>query len=363
MDADIVDFVVRQLPLSMFPQGGCAGYLNGRNTIVFDRLIDETASRYKVDKKQLRTDFEHVEDTAIDLVATNLWNVQFGRNVFLKPYLSGKFGDKKAKFDPAVNKIVMRAICREELKNIDYSKFTFHNATDGKVLKVRTVNAVGGNIDKAVEIGKGIAFGGDNTQLFINRPDLNPRDRVEYVCTKPDGTEVAGELEVTFSDLHRIDCIWPAEVDDSAVGGKMTFTVYGRCGEDDALPQKACVEDVAVLQGETPPVVPAPTLTGGHSQGHEANEGCMYAGSAFILSGTNLTNGTFRLQYTAVSGTVHDDPVDAQEVTVNEDGTSASLSADAVSGAVESTREGSTITVIAATAGGSASFAAESMAN
>ena len=117
---------------------------------------------------------------------------------------------------------------------------------------------------------------------------------------------------------------------------------------------------VTVLAGETPPVTPAPTLTGGHSQGFEADEGKMHFGSAFILEGTNLGGAAVRLQYTAASGTAHDDPVAAQDVTVNEDGTSLTISLDATNPAVSSTQEGDAITVVVTTAGGTAEFDAES---
>ena len=103
-----------------------------------------------------------------------------------------------------------------------------------------------------------------------------------------------------------------------------------------------------------------PTVTGGHSQGFEADEGKMHFGSAFILEGTNLGGASVRLQYTAASGTVHDDPVAAQDVTVNEDGTSPTIALDATNPAVSSTQEGDDITIVVTTAGGTADFDAES---
>ena len=234
MDADIVNFTVRPLPLSIFPKGGFAGYLEGRPTITFDRLIDETAEFYKRDKRQLKTDFEHVEETAKKLLATYLANVQFGRSTFFKSYLSGNFDYKKSKFDPSKHKIVMRAICREELSGIDFSKFTFHNNTDGKILKVTSVNSVGADDDTSVTVGLDVEINGDNTNLLTERVDLDPKDRVAFSCEKADGTVVAGEAEVRSSSIHRITCAWPEALDASAAGGKVTFTVYGRCGEEDA---------------------------------------------------------------------------------------------------------------------------------
>ena len=259
MDADIVNFTVRPLPLSIFPKGGYAGYLEGRPTITFDRLIDETAEFYKCDKRQLKTDFERVEEMAKKLLAAYLANVQFGRSTFLKSYMNGNFDNKKSKFDPSKHKIVMRAICREELAGIDFSKFTFHNNTEGKMLKVTSVNSVGADDDASVTLGLGVEINGDNTNLLPATAGLDPRDRVEFACEMADGTVVTGEAEVLASSIHRITCAWPAALDASAVGGKVTFTVWGRCGEDDAGQQSASTKSVTVLAGETPPVPPTPT--------------------------------------------------------------------------------------------------------
>ena len=138
----------------------------------------------------------------------------------------------------------------------------------------------------------------------------------------------------------------------------MTLFTHGLLTPDGML--YTLKKKVTVLAGETPPVTPAPTLTGGHSQGFEADEGKMHFGSAFILEGTNLGGAAVRLQYTAASGTAHDDPVAAQDVTVNEDGTSLTISLDATNPAVSSTQEGDAITVVVTTAGGTAEFDAES---
>ena len=56
--------------------------------------------------------------------------------------MGGKFKKSNSQFNPAGHPMNMRAICQKELK-IDFSQWTFHNATDDKALCVDSVNSGG----------------------------------------------------------------------------------------------------------------------------------------------------------------------------------------------------------------------------
>ncbi len=179
-----------------------------------------------------------------------------------------------------------------------------------------------------------------------------------------DGQPVTAECPIVSSSVDCLVVTIPSAFNGEwYVGKKIAFTVTSHCGQEESIPGTA-KHTATLLAGTVPPgpepTVDAPTVTGGHSQGFEADEGKMHFGSAFILEGTNLGGAAVRLQYTAASGTVHDDPVAAQDVTVNEDGTSLTIALDATNPAVSSTQEGDDITIVVTTAGGTAEFDAES---
>ena len=206
MKADVANFNLRQLSDGF--GSGYAGQLEGRPTLDLDRVLDEDVRRYGGDKKQIRTDFEHVLDTAVYLSGAYLANIQLGDYLLLRPFLGGRFPDRRAKFNPSVNKVYLRALIKKELK-VDFSKWTLHNNTDGRTMKASSVNSAGAAVDTEIELRLDIEFNGDWLNLLLDRADLEPRDRVTFSCEKPDGTTVAGELETTYSSLHRITCKWP----------------------------------------------------------------------------------------------------------------------------------------------------------
>ena len=292
MDAHVVNFTLRPLPLSMFPRGGYQGYLEGRPTYTFEMLLAEVNRRYPgTDPKQLRTDAEHLLDTAASLAEERLANVQLGDYILLRPYMGGKFEKANSRFDPAKHSVNLRALCRKELKP-DFSQWTFHNATNEKAMRVDSVNSVGAASDTEVTLGCDLEVNGGNLNLLADRPDLEPKDRVEFHCTKPDGTTLSGEVEVVSSSIHTITCRWPAALDASSVGGMVTFSVYGRCNDPDAMQQTASTREVVILAGEEPPV-PEPTLEKVTAPGHEDDPDWVNKVSRdgqIVILGTGFTN-------------------------------------------------------------------------
>ena len=292
MKIDVADFDLYPIPASIDPDGGYAGRLGGRPTIQFDGVLDEVHRRHGTDKKQLKTDFEHVFDIAAEIASDRLANIQLGQYMLLRPFLGGKFPDRRAKFNPKVNKVYLRAICKKELK-IDYSKWSFHNSTDGRTLKIISCNSAGADVDSMFYLYRDIEFNGDWMQLLLDREDLEPRDRVEYSCEKPDGTTLSGELEVTDTSLHRITCKWPAALDASTVGGTVTFTVYGRCGEDDAVQQQASTKAVAIVEGDEPGPTPVePPLIESVESQNEPEDTVNLGGAYLFVYGDNLDTAT-----------------------------------------------------------------------
>ena len=291
MKADVANFDVYPIPEGFNSDGGYLGRLEGRPTIQLDDILEDAHRLYGSDKKQLRTDFEHVLDLSAQAASDRLANVQLAQYLLLRPFLGGKFLDKRAKFNPKVHKVYLRAICKKELK-IDYSKWSFHNNTEGRAMKVSSVNSAGADVDTEIELRLDIEFNGDWLNLLLDRADLEPRDRVTFSCEKPDGTTVAGELETTYSSLHRITCKWPEALDASTVGCAVTFTVHGRCGEDDAVQQQVTTKPVTIVAaaGGGEPEPAGITLTGVHAPGIEPP--MIHLESGVWFDGTGLDGWT-----------------------------------------------------------------------
>ena len=284
MDAHVVNFTLYPMTGAFAgSEGGYRGYLEGRPTYTFDMLLAEVKRRHpSTDPKQLRTDAEHLFDTAASVAEEQLVNVQFGDYILLRPYMGGKFKKSNSQFNPAEHSVNMRAICRKELK-IDFSQWTFHNATNEKALRVDSVNSVGADRDTEVTLNLDFEINGNNTNLLADLAGLEPKDRVEFACTKPDGTKLSGEVEVVHSSLHTIVCRWPAALDASTVGGTVMFVVYGRCNDPDAFQQTAPTKEVVIVAGETPP---GPTPTGPTVTA--INSGTFLEGGGCVVHGENM---------------------------------------------------------------------------
>ena len=120
--------------------------------------------------------------------------------------------------------------------------------------------------------------------------------------------------------------------------------------------------NVTILPGETPPgpVTPAPTLTAGHTDGHENNPGVMFTDGGFVLTGTNLRNCTWQLGWISKTDEQSHTVTLAGEDVIADSDTQATIIPAALSEAVTDTVMGATIVVTATNAGGSATFNAES---
>ena len=321
MDANSVGFSLIPISPKISSSGGYQGYLEGRPTYDFDRLLDETKLRHpSVDKKQLKTDVEHLFDTAATVAGDDLVNVQIGDYLLLRPYLNGRFDEKGSEYDPAIHSVVQRAICRRELK-VDYAKWTFHNNTPGKKLKVESVNSANADDTKTIKRLRDICLNGANMNMIL------PEDYVEFACTSSDGTQVTGRLDVLHSDVKRITCRWPEALNASTVGGKVSFTVCGRCGDEDAKPQKVTLKKpVTILVGDEPD--PEPPLTGdepevtrGYSSGY-SDPGMIDPNADFIMEGCHLGGASVRIDWTDEGGnernlTVPADEVKAEDETIS----------------------------------------------
>ena len=261
--------------------------------------------------------------------------------------IRGSFPSADAAFDPARNRLLL-ALRLDDALRLDLTDVTPTIITDANLTKLRVDNAMDLEVQKPMNLIHGRhVFRVAGFNMVLSDAGATAYLQNALGTTFP--------LVVDHVTSHQLFTAHTAELLD---GGDYNLVVKSRA-VDAAGPLQTSFRRVKYLRVEDP-VTPAPTLTGGHSQGFEADEGKMHFGSAFILEGTNLGGASVRFQYTAASGTVHDDPVAAQDVTVNEDGTSLTIALDATNPAVSSTQEGDDITIVVTTAGGTAEFDAES---
>ena len=270
-------FSLRPIPPEISSKGGFYGVLSNRPTYTFDNIIAEARVRRGLsgDTKLLRSNMEMVFDTAVELTIKMGANCRFDGYFLFRPVLKGWFKNKDSAFDPARQTVVLNATCLKDMK-IDTSGWTLHNVTQGAMPKISGICTLGHAEDETVT--RGLDF-----QIVGERLTLLEGDTVMYVCQPAAGEAVEGEFAVrpAMCSGAVITCAWPAELDASMVGAKLTVIVRNRCGNPDAGPQKA-ERTVTIVAGEEPGPTPVgPEVTA-------INDGTFHAGAGNVVTGANM---------------------------------------------------------------------------
>ena len=286
---------------------------------------------------------------AAETIAEDVVRINMGA-VSIYPMIGGSFDSEDDEFRAPRNTLYVGATLSQEIRDA-VSGLTPTNLGAGPANGTVKITSVMDLASEEYDLIDGL------NEFRIVGIDLTVPDGEDESLSlvAADGTTKASDITVVSTeDGQRIVCTLASAVPAGTYHVRLVSH-----GLDPTAPLSTVLYRVTVKAGA--PVTPAPTLTSGYSENHDNNPGVMFADGAWIQSGTNLQNGAWTIGYIdKTSGDAETVEVDPEAVTTAQDGTSATIVPGVLVTAIENTVMGGTITVTVTTAGGSATFNAES---